>query len=296
MFNRILREPLLHFLAAGLLLYLTDYAVEGPSLSPGDEKQIVVDRATLLTYMQYQSNAFDSAAFERALDALGSNDLQQLIDAYVAEEVLYREAAALGLERSDYIIRQRMIDKMRFLLADISSDDGMPDDSELQAWLEENRELYRVQAAATFTHVFISSANDASTTQAVELLRELNDAQLDFNDASAQGDRFPFLRNYVERTLEFVAGHFGQGFVDELQKLQPDTDTWQGPLQSEYGQHLVLLTALAPARDPLLDEVRADITRDFLAARREERLTAMIQKVREQYSIEVQDLQQEAPE
>jgi hypothetical protein len=288
-----MREPLLHFLLAGALLYALATFLRPGELEPADDKLIYIDRTALLTYLQYQANAFDPDTFAQALDAMGETELQRLLDGYITEEVLYREATALGLEQSDYIIRQRMVDKMRFLLGDMSATDATPTDQELQAWLEQNPELYRIQASATFTHVFVDAAN-GDEAKALQLLQELNEQQVGFNDAGGMGDRFPFLRNYVERTLDFAKGHFGPEFVAGLEQLQPDASTWQGPLRSAYGYHLVLLTVLDEARDPALADVRTDVLRDYIATRSEERLSQLVQNLRDGYEVQLDQLQQPA--
>jgi hypothetical protein len=296
MLARLLRDPILHFIAAGFVLFLLSSVVARPEQQQENDRLIRVDRATLLTFMQYQSNAFDAASFERALDSMGNDELQQLIDDYVSEEVLYREATALGLEQSDYIIRRRMVDKMRFLLTDLAGADTAPTTAELQAWLEQNPGLYRIEPSASFTHVFIdasSSGQQQALQQANVLMANLNESHVGFNDASAHGDRFPFLRNYVERTLDFVSGHFGKAFADALARLEPNAERWQGPLQSDYGYHLVLLTTLTPGRDPTLEEVATNVARDLSAMRSEERLQQMVQDVRGQYEVETSDILQE---
>lgn len=293
MIVKLLRDPILHFLLTGGVLFFVAGLLRDEELLPADDKLITVDRAGLLTYMQYQSNAFDPATFEMALDNLDDRSLQELIHNYVAEEVLYREARALGLEQSDYIIRQRMVDKMRFLLTDLAGGEAQPTTAELQGWLEQNAELYRIAPAVSFTHVFIdagSSGDAQARARANAMLATLNERKAGFNDAVEEGDRFPFLRNYVERTLDFVSGHFGTGFAQALQQLQPDPGRWQGPLQSEYGYHLLLLTALSPGRDPQLEEVRADVLRDYVAQRSETRLATMVDDVRAQYRVEVEAL------
>jgi len=296
MLARLLRDPILHFIAAGFVLFLLSSVVARPEQQQENDRLIRVDRAILLTFMQYQSNAFDADSFARALDSMGNDELQQLIDDYVSEEVLYREATALGLEQSDYIIRRRMVDKMRFLLTDLAGADTAPTTAELQAWLEQNPGLYRIEASASFTHVFIdasSSGQQQALQQANLLMANLNESHVGFNDASAHGDRFPFLRNYVERTLDFVSGHFGKAFADALARLEPNAERWQGPLQSDYGYHLVLLTTLRPGRDPTLEEVATNVARDLSAMRSEERLQQMVQDVRGQYEVETSDILQE---
>lgn len=282
MIRKFLRDPVLHFLLSGAGLYLLVSMFGTVADEGAEDARIVVDRQTLLSYMQYQSNAFDAVTFEAALERMNAEALEQLLDQYVTEEVLYREAKALGLEQSDYIIRQRMVDKMRFLLADIAGEQQAPDEATLQAWFDANRALYRVQPSVTFTHVFVEGGEE----RALALQQQLNADAVGFTDAGEYGDRFPFLRNYVERTVDFVAGHFGSGFAAELQTLQPAAGQWQGPLASAYGQHLVLLTALAPARDPALEEVRAQVLQDWLVARSNERLRELVQNVRAQYTVE----------
>jgi hypothetical protein len=105
--RRLLREPLVHFLVAGAALFAVHALVRGPA--PAGDGTIVVDRRALLAYMQTKSNVYDDAAVGGALDALSEKDLAELIDQYVAEEALYREAKALGLDRGDGVIRQRVL-------------------------------------------------------------------------------------------------------------------------------------------------------------------------------------------
>lgn len=289
MFARILRDPILHFLAAGFALFLLTRLLAGPVAETDSDKVIRIERADLLTYMQYQANAFDADSFARALDNMSASELQQLVDDYVAEEVLYREARALELEQSDYLIRQRMVDKMRFLLGESGGTDAAPTTEELQAWLEQNREAYRIDPYASFTHVFIDAAgigDEQARMQAEAMLAELNNKRAGFDEASSYGDRFPFLRNYVERTLDFIRNNFGSNFAAALQQLQPSDGLWQGPLQSDYGYHLVMLTALTPASDPALQDVITDVTQDYILMRNEERLRQMVQDVRAQYEID----------
>src|SRR5262245_30100130 len=192
--RRLLREPLVHFLVAGALLYGL-YAWRGGE--DGSPHRIVVDRAALLQYLQYQSRAFDPASFGRQLDAMTPAQRQQLIDDYVREEVLYREARALGLEQGDYVMRQRLVQKMSFLLEDRS--DAEPTDAGLQQYLQANGRLYAVEPSLTFTQVFIDPAqrgDAAAAARAASLLRELNARHAQFNDAPRYSDRVPFLQNY----------------------------------------------------------------------------------------------------
>ena len=97
---------------------------------------------------------------------------------------------------------------------------------------------------------------------AERLKAQLNARHAQFNDAPQYGDRFPYLQNYVGRSPQFVANQFGQDFVAELEKLKP-SDKWQGPIKSDYGWHVVLLTKHDPSVQPPFDEVRKQVTDDY---------------------------------
>jgi hypothetical protein len=282
MFRRLLREPLLHFLLAGGAIYLA-WAQWGRSSDDG--RQIVVDRATLLRFMQYQAQAFEPGSFAERFDAMDEAQRRGLIADYVREESLYREARALGLERGDYVMRQRLVQKMNFLLE--SPGDDKPADDRLQQYLEQHGSLYRVAPSWTFTHVFVDPAAHPGVSaqqRASELLQRLNRARAGFNDAPRYSDRYAFMQNYVERTGDYMESHFGRGFAAALQALPVDASRWQGPLLSDQGWHLVLVTGHAPQRDPALAEIRAqvldDYRRDAAASRQEQAVKDVISRYR----------------
>lgn len=289
--QRLLREPVLHFLVAGVLLYVVATVIRGPELMPEDERRIVVDRDALLEFMQFRANVFEPELFEETLNSLSEEELNTVVEQYITEEVLYREAQALALEQSDYIIRQRMVEKMQFLLAGLAGGDSAPPAEELQAYFEENKAGYLIKPSVTFTHVFFDTGihgDEQALAKAREALAKLNADNIGFNGAEGMGDRYPFLRNYVERTVEYVQGHFGTDFAAALSALEPDEESWQGPLPSEYGYHLVLLTSYFPAREPMLEEVRRDVERDYMQERERLLLDEMVENVREQYEIEIE--------
>ena len=263
--RRVLRDPLVHFLAAGGLLFAL-YAAFGPQDRRGaDETTIVVDKPTLLTYMQYRQQAFDPGYFEKAFDAMSPADRRQLIDSYVREEAMTREARALGLDSVDYVIRQRLIQKITFLIDGASADRPPPTEGELMAYYRKNPDAYRQAEAFTFTHVFVDNevAHPGDRAQLATRLRDqLNARHAQFNDSPEYGDRFPYLVNYVGRSPEFVANQFGEGFLEALEKLKP-SDRWQGPLKSDYGWHAVLLTKHEPAALPPFEEVRKQVESDY---------------------------------
>lgn len=281
----LLREPLLHFLLAGAAIYAA-WAYWGQA--GGDAHRIVVDRETLLRYMQYQAQAFEPGTFAERFDAMDATQRSRLIADYVREESLYREAMALGLERGDYVMRQRLVQKMSFLLE--SQADVEPTDAQLQQYLDGHQALYRVAPSWTFTHVFVDPAGvpaQSAAQRARAMLQRLQQAHAGFNDAPRYSDRYPFLQNYVERTGDYIESHFGKSFASALQALPVDDSRWQGPLQSDHGWHLVLLTAHAPQRDPALAEVRTQVRDDLLRDAAAERQQRAVDEVISRYKVDI---------
>lgn len=291
--RRLLGEPLVHFVVVGAIVYGAYAYFVDDGVSSESVSSIVVDRRSLLSFLQYRANAFDPDTFSELLDTMPESELQELINAYVNEEVLYREAQSLSLESNDYIIRQRMVQKMSFLMSDIADRGTAGSDAELAAWFDANIEAYAIQPWATFTHVFFDAqrrGDEGAKLAVEEALATLNESGTEFNDSPGHGDRFPFLRNYVERTYEYVASHFGYEFAATLAELDASLNEWQGPIQSALGYHVVLVTRQAQRAYPELEEVRSDVERDFSAERTRSALAEMTQSVRNRYRIEIREL------
>src|SRR5690606_40119591 len=236
-------DPLTHFLIAGTLIFLLFRITQGAHPpAPEDERTIIVDRASLVTFMQYRSKAFRPEYFEAELASMSPEAQRNFIDEYVREEALVREARLMGLAEGDYIIRRRMAQKMLYLLDDTAAESFAPDEASLRKYFLDHQSRYEVPASMTFTHVFVDREirrEESALTRARRLKRDLQARNVRFEDAPAYGDRFPYARNYVARTDDFIAGQFGPAFASALEKLEPSAE-WQGPLESEYGYHLVL--------------------------------------------------------
>jgi hypothetical protein len=220
---------------------------------------------------------------------MSARELRDLSDQYVEEELLYREARSLGLEEGDDVIRQRLVQKMNFLIEDLADTSGTASDEELQAYLKDNKAQYVIEPSVTFTHVFADSSTHgekAAKELAERLKGQLNSTHAAFNDAPQFGDRFPFLQNYVERTFDYVASHFGKEFAAEIQRLTPSQTQWVGPIHSEYGYHLVLLTSRSEGRTPQLEEIRSQVEEDWLRDRKEKARVLSIRELASQYNIE----------
>ena len=296
--QRFLKEPLVHFLAAGLALFVLFGLVnrDGPE---ADRNVVIVDQDALLTFVQYRIKAFNPALAEKRLSSLSNEELQQLIDDYVREEVLHREALQLGLDEDDYIIRRRLVQKLEFITEGFAEAGAEVDQSALRRYFDANEGDYYVQPFVTFTHVFFDTENrprEEAREAAEKKLVELNREGVPFAEAPQHGDRFLYHVNYVERTPEYVASHFGVPMAKAVFELEPNDLMWKGPFDSQYGVHLVMLTTNEPGRDPELSELEGRVREDARRAMiREETETAIADVVAE-YDVRVVYERDDAPE
>ena len=290
----LIKEPLVHFLAVGLGLFVLFEFVAGDEAAY-DSKVIDIDRGALLTFVQYRTRAFEPRMAGERLDRMSEEELDQLINDYVREEALHREALALGMDKNDYIIKRRMIQSIEFITDGFVTALVEVSDEDVEAYFEANRDDYYIDPYVTFTHVFFGRERhspDELLRLANAKLAELNANKVHFSEAPRYGDRFPFFVNYVERNPEFIASHFGLPMTQAVFAIEPGDNAWHGPFESEYGAHLVLLTRSVAGRYPELAEiepgVRDDAERQALAAQKDKAIQAIVDTYEVRRSFERQ--------
>ncbi len=289
--NALLKQPLLHFLIAGLVIFLAYQFSGRPEEESLDNGRVIeVDRMALLNFMQYRAQAFRPDIFSEQLDAMSDPERARLVDDLVREEALHREALAMGMDQGDYIIRQRLVQKVEFLLENMANQALEPDEEVITAWYNDHRDDYRVDAVYTFTHIFFDSVERGPGQARQDATNLLGTPQLTaarFNDASTFGDRYPFLQNYVERTRDFVVNNFTPEFVDALDRITPSNETWYGPFESRYGWHLVMLHQRSEPYIPELDSIRDRVMDDWRYEAVLESRRGAEQQVINQYDVRV---------
>ncbi len=280
-----IKQPLLHFLLLGGLLFVLHTWLTGTG--EVDPDRIVVDDAALLEFLQYRSRAFDAASAEQRLAAMDDEERQRLVERYVREEALYREARRLGLHREDYVIKQRLVQKMEYLSRGFGEAGEDLDRRAVTAYFDDNRERYREPPSATFAHVFFDADRHKNPAAAARTLRQrLNGEGVRFSRAMSHGDRFPYHTNYVERSDEFIASHFGESFAQGVLAMEPDEGQWQGPVESEHGQHLVMLVERADGGVPPLEVIYERVAQDAHQARLRRRTEEAIGAIVDGYRVD----------
>lgn len=290
--KKFLREPLVHFLAIGIGLFVL-FDLVAPEESNLDSKTIVVDRDALLTFVQFRSKAFNPEVAAARLDALSDEELQRLVADYVREEALHREALALGMDQNDYVIKQRLIQSLQFITNGFVSAAVDVSDEEIAEYYEANREDYYVDPYVTFTHVYFSNdrhGREQARQLAETQLAELNDQNVPFSESTRHGERFLYNVNYVERTEDFIASHFGKAMAAAVFELEPDNGQWYGPFESAYGHHLVMLTKRTEGVYPPLEEIADSVREDALRIKLDEQNDRAVQAIVNTYDVRMGDV------
>ena len=274
--NRLLKEPLLHFLLLGAALFVTyNFVSKRDTAEPG---RIVVTQGRIKNLAIIFSRAWKRPPTEQ--------ELAGLVQDYIREEVYYREALAMGLDRDDTIIRRRLRQKLEFVTDDIAAM-AEPTDAELTDYLKAHPDAFRVERRFTFSQVYFNPDKHGEnlTRDATDLLIQLQHKGRDA-DLSALGDSFLLERRFAAAPIGEIAKQFGQEFAVRLGDLP--TGQWHGPVESGYGVHLVLVEERTEGRLPELAEVREAVHREWANARRLESNEKYFQGLLKRYAVTVE--------
>lgn len=274
MFDNLLREPLVHFLIIGAALFglyavtADDKDTEAITISAGDIERL---RAKWL-------GQSDSAAATKILNGLIESEIQK--------EVLFREAKRLGLDENDTIVRRRMIQKMRFLSANMSQL-RIPGDAALLEYFNNNKELYRAPEKRSFTHIYFNHKKRGAylAVDVAAVLQALT-ADEDPKTTSKYGDNFILQSDYKERSHARVAQLFGADFADAL--FAVDKDAWHGPLQSAYGTHLVRIQNVRESYLPEFSAIKEKLSDDLMRRQLGDLKKKSYQEMRRRYEVNIE--------
>jgi peptidyl-prolyl cis-trans isomerase C len=277
---RLLRDPLLHFVLAGAVIFGAWRAFSPEAQPAADPMRIE------LTADEMKQIALSQLA--QGLPLPDPAQLQALGQQRAMQRILAREAAAFGLDRDDDIIERRLAQKMDFLLADLSQLQP-PSREELAAWYAANAERFTQPPRASFRHVYFSPDRRADpAAAAAAALPQVAGLSIDSPALAAVGDRFMFQDFYGARTPEDVGRAFGADFAAALFAVAPGA--WAGPIRSGFGWHLVRIDALEPVRAPALDEIEAEVRAAWTEARYDAIRARAEAEMRARYTIVVPEL------
>jgi peptidyl-prolyl cis-trans isomerase C len=273
--TRWLREPLVHFLLIGLLLFVA-YGVRSHSAGQqfGNRIQLTLDDVG-------QLQIGFAAQWQRQPTP---EELSGLVESRVREEILYREALTMGLDKDDTIVKRRMAQKMEFLSEDVANAHE-PSSAELKIWYEKNGDKLAQPSRATFRHLYFSPDHrgQRAHNDAGQALSKIAGEPQDSKIAAALADRFMFQDYYGDRSPEQLAKEFGPQFAQSIFKLKPGS--WQGPIESGYGWHLVFVQSFTPGRIPAFEEVEPAVKTAWLSDQRAEEWRKTYATMRAKYQV-----------
>ena len=272
----LLREPLLHFLLLGLVLFAANSYLYRGRGGVESSKQIALTTEDLRQMEMY----FESQ-WRRQPTA---DEFKSMLDDKVQEEILYREGLAMGLDKDDTIVKRRMAQKVRFLAEDIAAAHE-PTAAELRNWFGKNSQKFALPGRITFRHVYFSpdSRGQRAKDDAVDALAKVAREPEDSRAAPLRADRFMFQEYYSDRSSEQLAKEFGPQFTQAIFTLKPGA--WRGPVESGYGWHLVFVESFTPVRIPALEEVESDVKIAWLSDQKEQAWRKAYQEMRANYTV-----------
>ncbi len=269
--NKFLHEPLAHFfLAGGLIFFL--YALVGPDDSA--KRLIIVDAGVI--------ERLKSGWLLRTDREPSPEELDSLLSDFLFEELFSREARALGLELDDPIIRRRLAQKMS-LLAESAAQQAEPDEAELRAWYDAHPELYRTEPRLGFRHIYFSHDRPGGNPRedaAALLYRVQGSDEAAWEDI---GDAFMLPRDFIDIGRSQLGRLFGEDFATSLFAL--DTGSWQGPVPSGYGYHLVFLYEIHDAEPIPFNESRPRVLQDWQRDRFKQTEKDLLEELKSRYEI-----------
>ncbi|MGE5344366.1 MAG: peptidyl-prolyl cis-trans isomerase [Acidithiobacillales bacterium] len=272
----LLREPLVHFLLLGGLMFLW-FEWRGGSGGPGGTRIVVTPGQ-----IQHLASGF-ARTWQRPPTEV---ELKGLVDDYVKEEIAVREAAVMGLDRDDTIIRRRLRQKLEFLVEETAGQ-VLPTDAEVRAWVDTHPGSFGEEPRVSLRQVFVSPQRRGAgaRAEAGKLLMRLRAAGPgaatgDLGDPTMLPPELPL------GPLGEASRTFGEDFARAVAGLEPGT--WAGPVGSTYGLHLVLVRQRVAASQPDLATIRPMVERELLAERSKKELSALYERMLKKYTVAIE--------
>jgi len=277
---QLAKEPLIQFLIIGACIYAA-YALIGAPDADTTDRTIVVDAKRIDGFIGEWQRRWNRPPTRQ--------ELEGVINAFVREDILYRQAVAMGLDADDPITRRRMAQKLEFLTNDIALLKE-PQQGELERYFQANMQAYRKPDLITFSQVFLDPERRGAATpgDATALLSQLQAVGAPDPDTLVAGDRF-LLQSYYPNVSEFeIRRQFGAGFAEAVMKLQPGK--WHGPVMSGYGAHLIYVYALQQAPPPAFEDVRKHVLANWQTEQQNKFNVEFFENLKSRYKVVVAEL------
>ncbi len=249
------------FFIIGFTLYLIDVA-----LNNYDDKEIYISDQEIISLV----TAWKSKVGRNPND----DEITRIINNLVEEEILYREALKLGLDKEDRIIKRRLAQKISFLKQE--SIPESPSNQDLIEYFNKNNDKYFIDPTYTFSHYFFSSEN-ISNERASKAYSDL------LNNIDINSDPFFLGKNFVDLSVKKIEREFGKDFSTNF--VNVELNKWVGPIKSPFGHHIIYVTNYTEGYLPDITNVLKQVEVDFLQDQRDKAIENYLNKIRSEYKI-----------
>ena len=249
------------FFIIGFTLYLIDVA-----LNNYDDKEIYISDQEIISLV----TAWKSKVGRNPND----DEITRIINNLVEEEILYREALKLDLDKEDRIIKRRLAQKISFLKQESIPDS--PSNQDLIEYFNKNNDKYFIDSTYTFSHYFFSSEN-ISNERASKAYSDL------LNNIDINSDPFFLGKNFVDLSVKKIEREFGKDF--SINFVNVELNKWVGPIKSPFGHHIIYVTNYTEGYLPDITNVLKQVEVDFLQDQRDKAIENYLNKIRSEYKI-----------
>lgn len=264
---KLLKHPLLIFLVLGTVGYFV-YSALGNFID-SKNKKIVVSDAQIEILREDYKRTWNRYPTEK--------ETKNQINGHIMDEIFYKEAVAMGLDKSDIAVKKRLRQLMEMMLDDFTS--VYATEQQLRDYLLANPDKFREESTISFSQLYFKMDEKDKATKVLEALR--NGAELEkFREYSLM--MIP--QDFTNETISRIARQTGKEFANQLDKL--DMQKWQGPIASVYGWHVVRIDKTEPGKIPDLNSVWDEVEREWSAQQKNIRKQEQYSLMREQYRIE----------
>lgn len=264
----MIKSPLLWFFLTGGLLFVVDYFVNNPYQTKDTNQNTIYIGQGEIDKLRAQWKAQSDRQ-------LTDEVFLKLLSSEINQKRLYKEALQIGLDKDDVIIRRRLIQKLRFLTAEIT-EASEPTNDELLKYYKNNQSNYPPSDNLSFRHILIESLNSSID---VEIDTDVK-PDVDWVNLSA-----PFMHghSFVDQSIEQLNQKFGPYFIDQIKQLP--VGHWSGPVDSLYGRHLVIIDRKQLQSEQLYEEIKETLRRDFLHDKRKENFRLYLAELKTKYPV-----------
>ena len=252
---------IIYFFIIGLTLYLIDLG-----FNSNKNNEIYISDQEILSLI----SAWKSQVGREP----NNEEIVRIINNLVDEEILYREALLLGLDKEDKIIKRRLAQKISFLKQETINKDYSKD--EIIKYFNQNKKKYFVDPIYSFTHYFFSNDNDSFNRSKIAFKKIQNGDEI-------ISDPFFLGKNFTNQNLAEINRNFGNEFTKKI--TNHNLNEWSKPIKSSYGYHIVLISDYVSGYFPDINEVLFQVETDFLQSNKDKRLKSYLDEKRKEYKI-----------